>query len=279
MDIDIPGIHAEVAAAFAAYERALVTNDVATLQALFHRDPRTLRYGPAKTLLGWDAIAAFRAGRSPAGLERTLENTIITTYGRDFATASTEFRRAGRHGRQSQSWVRFPEDDWRIVAAPCERPAMTARPPLPPFDAETAARKARGAEDAWNSREPERIALAYTEDSRWRNRAEFFAGRPAIIEFLRRKWAGELDYRLIKEVWAWHADRIAVRFVYEWHDAAGQWFRSHGNENWAFDAQGLMRERHASINDVPIAETDRRFHWPASGPRPADHPGLAGLGL
>ncbi len=154
-----------------------------------------------------------------------------------------------------------------------------ARPPLPPFTAETAAQKARAAEDAWNSRDPERVSLAYTEDSRWRNRAEFFSGRPAIVAFLTRKWARELDYRLIKEVWAWQDDRIAVRFVYEWRDDSGQWFRSHGNENWEFDGEGLMRARHASINDVPITEAARKFHWPAPGPRPADHPGLTALGL
>ena len=156
---------------------------------------------------------------------------------------------------------------------------MTARPPFPPFTAETAAQKARAAEDGWNGRDPDRVALAYTEDSRWRNRAEFFSGREAIAEFLRRKWARELDYRLIKEVWAFAGNRIAVRFVYEWRDDSGAWYRSHGNENWAFDAQGLMAERHASINDVPIREADRLFRWPAPGPRPADHPGLTELGL
>ncbi len=156
---------------------------------------------------------------------------------------------------------------------------MAPRPPFPPFTAETAAQKARAAEDAWNSRDPERVSLAYTEDSRWRNRAEFFQGRAAIVEFLRRKWAKEIDYRLIKEVWAWQDDRIAVRFVYEWRDDSGNWFRSHGNENWEFDAEGLMRARHASINDVPIAEAERKFRWPAPGPRPTDHPGLTALGL
>jgi len=156
---------------------------------------------------------------------------------------------------------------------------MTSRPPLPPYTAETAAQKARAAEDAWNSRDPERVALAYTEDSRWRNRAEFFSGRAAIVEFLRRKWARELDYRLIKEVWAWQGNRIAFRFVYEWRDDSGHCFRSHGNENWEFDEQGLMRQRHASINDVPITEAGRLFRWPAPGPRPAGHPGLTELGL
>jgi nuclear transport factor 2 (NTF2) superfamily protein len=150
--------------------------------------------------------------------------------------------------------------------------------PVPPFTAETAAQKARFAEDAWNSRDPERVALAYTEDSRWRNRAEFVTGRGEIIAFLRRKWARELDYRLIKEVWAFTGDRIAVRFAYEWRDDSGHWFRSYGNENWEFEASGLMRRRHASINDVPIAESERKFHWPL-GRRPDDHPGLSALGL
>jgi nuclear transport factor 2 (NTF2) superfamily protein len=134
------------------------------------------------------------------------------------------------------------------------------------------------AEDAWNSRDPARVALAYTEDSRWRNRAEFPVGRAQIVEFLTRKWARELDYRLIKELWAWAGDRIAVRFAYEWRDDSGQWFRSYGNENWEFDENGLMRRRFASINDLPIASAERRYHWPL-GPRPADHPGLSELGL
>lgn len=159
-----------------------------------------------------------------------------------------------------------------------DAPATTGRPPFPPFTAETAARKARLAEDAWNSRDPVRVSLAYTEDSRWRNRAEFLQGRPAIVEFLSRKWARELDYRLIKEVWAFHDNRIAVRFQYEWHDDSGAWYRSYGNEQWEFDEVGLMRRREASINDVPIRESDRKFHWPA-GPRPADHPGLTELGM
>ncbi len=152
------------------------------------------------------------------------------------------------------------------------------RPPLPPFTVETAVQKVRMAEDAWNTRDAERVALAYTEDSRWRNRAEFFQGRPAIIQFLQRKWAKELDYRLIKQLWAVTGDRIAVRFQYEWHDDSGNWYRAHGNEQWEFNAHGLMRRREASINDVPIREADRLFHWPL-GPRPADHPGLNELGL
>ena len=157
---------------------------------------------------------------------------------------------------------------------------MTAetRPPLPPFTAETAAIKARAAEDAWNTHDPARVAMAYTAESQWRNRAEFFTGRDAIRAFLERKWARELEYRLIKEVWAFHDNRIAVRFVYEWHDAAGNWFRSYGNEQWEFAPNGLMQRRQASINDLPITAAERRFHWPL-GPRPKDHPGLTELGL
>ncbi|HUI61647.1 MAG TPA: nuclear transport factor 2 family protein [Steroidobacteraceae bacterium] len=152
------------------------------------------------------------------------------------------------------------------------------RPPLPPFTAETAARKARMAEDAWNSRDPHAVSLAYTEDSRWRNRAEFLHGRAGIVAFLQRKWARELDYRLIKEVWAFAGNRIAVRFAYEWHDDSGQYYRSYGNENWEFDEEGLMRVRIASINDLPISQSERKYHWPL-GRRPEDHPGLSALGL
>jgi nuclear transport factor 2 (NTF2) superfamily protein len=147
----------------------------------------------------------------------------------------------------------------------------------PPFTADTAARKVRLAESAWNSRDPERVSLAYSEDSRWRNRSEFFSGRAAIVEFLQRKWHKERDYRLIKELWAFTEDHIAVRFQYEWHDQAGAWWRSYGNELWEFDAEGLMRRRHASINDVGITEAQRRFRWPAPGSRPDDHPGLTEL--
>ncbi len=153
-----------------------------------------------------------------------------------------------------------------------------SRPPLPPFTFESAEQKARRAEDAWNNRDPERVSLAYTEDSRWRNRAEFLQGRDDIVAFLRRKWARELDYRLIKELWAFHGNRIAVRFAYEWHDDGGDWFRSYGNENWEFDEQGLMAVRIASINDLQIEQKDRKFHWPL-GTRPIDHPGLSDLGL
>ena len=157
------------------------------------------------------------------------------------------------------------------------------RPPLPPFDATTAAIKARKAEDAWNNKNPEAISKAYSIDSQWRNRHEIFSGRQAIIEFLQRKWQTEHDYRLIKEVWAWQADRIAVRFAYEWHNGQQlnnqqQWFRSYGNENWQFDENGLMCQRHASINDLAITESQRLFRW-KSGPRPDDHPGLTDLGL
>ena len=155
---------------------------------------------------------------------------------------------------------------------------MADRPPLPPFTRDSAIQKVRMAEDAWNSRDPARVSLAYTEDSRWRNRAEFPTGRAAIVEFLERKWARELDYRLIKELWAFEDNRIAVRFAYEWHDDSGQWHRSYGNENWEFDAHGLMRLRFASINDLPITAQNRKFFWP-SGPRPADYPGLSALGL
>lgn len=153
-----------------------------------------------------------------------------------------------------------------------------SRPPLPPFTRETAIQKVRLAEDGWNSRDPLRVSLVYTEDSQWRNRAEFPRGRAQIVEFLTRKWAKEHDYRLIKELWAYTDNRIAVRFAYEWHDDAGNWFRSYGNENWEFDERGLMQRRYASINDLPIREEDRLFRWP-SGRRPDDHPGLSELGL
>ena len=154
----------------------------------------------------------------------------------------------------------------------------TPHQPFPPFDADSAAKKVRGAEDGWNSRNPEKVSLVYTVDSVWRNRSEFMTGREAIIQFLTRKWNKELDYRLIKELWAFHGNRIAVRFAYEWHDDSGNWFRSYGNENWEFNEQGLMRRRIASINDLPIAESDRKYHWPL-GRRPDNHPGLSELGL
>ena len=155
---------------------------------------------------------------------------------------------------------------------------MESRSPLPPFTFETAVQKVRAAEDGWNSRDPQRVALAYTPQSTWRNRAEFVTGRPEIVGLLSRKWARELDYRLIKEIWAFSTNRIAVRFAYEWHDDSGSWFRSYGNENWEFDDNGLMAVRHASINDLPIKAEDRKFHWPL-GRRPDDHPGLSALGL
>lgn len=153
-----------------------------------------------------------------------------------------------------------------------------ARPPLPPFDMGSAIKKVRLAEDAWNSRDPQRVALAYTVDSFWRNRAEFVQGREAIVQFLTRKWQRENDYRLIKELWSYHSNRIAVRFAYEWHDAQGNWFRSFGNENWEFDPQGLMQLRFACINDLPIKASERLFHWP-QGRRPDEHPSLSDLGL
>ena len=156
--------------------------------------------------------------------------------------------------------------------------SIEPRPPLPPFTQETAMQKVRMAEDGWNSRDPQRVALVYTPDSRWRNRAEFIHGRDEIVAFLARKWARELDYRLIKELWAFTDHRIAVRFAYEWRDDSGHWYRSYGNENWEFADNGLMRRRHASINDLPITETERLFHWPL-GRRPDEHPGLSELGL
>lgn len=155
---------------------------------------------------------------------------------------------------------------------------VMTKPPLPPFTRETALQKVRLAEDAWNTRDPKQVSLAYTPDSQWRNRGEFPVGRDQIVRFLEHKWARELEYRLIKELWLYAEDRIAVRFAYEWHDDAGQWFRSYGNENWEFDGNGLMRRRLASINDLPIAESDRKFHWPL-GRRPDQHPGLSELDL
>jgi len=155
---------------------------------------------------------------------------------------------------------------------------IETKPPLPPFNRDSAIQKVRAAENGWNSRNPTAVSMAYTEDSKWRNRSEIFQGRAAIVDFLTGKWAVENGYRLIKELWAFSNDRIAVRFAYEWHDAEGQWYRSYGNENWEFDANGLMKARHASINDIPIQESDRLFHWP-QGHRPMDHLGLSDLGL
>jgi nuclear transport factor 2 (NTF2) superfamily protein len=155
---------------------------------------------------------------------------------------------------------------------------METKPPLPPFTPETAAQKVRMAEDAWNTRDPDRVVLVYTEDTRWRNRSEFPVGRAEVKQFLVRKWAKELDYRLIKELWACAGNRIAVRFAYEWHDDSGHWYRSYGNENWEFNEQGFMMRRFASINDLPIRESDRKFFWPL-GRRPDDHPGLSALDL
>lgn len=155
---------------------------------------------------------------------------------------------------------------------------VPSKPPVPPFTEETALVKVRAAEDAWNTCDPERVSLAYTEDSKWRNRSTFVNGREEIVRFLSGKWARELEYRLIKELWAFRGNRIAVRFAYEYHNESGQWFRAYGNENWQFDTDGLMEARHASINDLPIAESQRDFFWDRSGPRPADHPSLSDLG-
>jgi uncharacterized protein len=166
----------------------------------------------------------------------------------------------------------------KIAMADQKKPSLETRPPLPPFTRETAAQKVRLAEDAWNSRDPERVALGYTPDSRWRNRAEFISGRAEIVAFLARKWSRELEYRLIKELWAFDGNHIAVRFAYEWHDDSGNWFRSYGNENWEFDEAGLMRLRYACINDLPIKESARKYHWPL-GRRPDSHPGLSELDL
>src|SRR5271165_1281066 len=179
---------------------------------------------------------------------------------------------AGDRAADSVAWHSYARK------RPSTRDSPMNRPPLPPFTSDTAAQKARMAEDAWNTRDPARVALAYTTDSRWRNRAEFLEGREAIQAFLVRKWTRELDYRLIKEVWAFRDNRIAVRFAYEWHDDSGHWFRSYGNENWEFDEHGLMRLRIASINDLPLTENDRKYRWPL-GRRPDDHPSLSELGL
>jgi uncharacterized protein len=169
-------------------------------------------------------------------------------------------------------------NDQNKSAASAFKEAIETRPPAPPFTRETAIEKVRFAEDSWNSRNPEKVSLAYTIDSHWRNRAEFLNGREEIVAFLKRKWAAELDYRLIKELWAFTENRIAVRFAYEFHDDSGNWFRAYGNENWEFDDNGLMRARHASINNVPIEESARKYHWPL-GRRPDNHPGLSDLGL
>src|SRR3984957_1349661 len=180
-------------------------------------------------------------------------------------------------GKSGRFWVNF-SGGTPPISTSRKRKIMPPRPPLPPFSKESAIQKVRLAEDAWNSRDPEKVSLAYTLDSRWRNRAEFINGREQIVAFLTRKWNRELDYRLIKELWAFTENRIAVRFAYEWHDDSGNWFRSYGNENWEFDPDGVMQWRFASINDLPIKEADRKYRWPL-GPRPAGHPGLSDLGL
>src|SRR3954469_9730809 len=198
-----------------------------------------------------------------AGRSRVPDRQISTTRG----GCHEHVCRQGRRGSRPRSHVRSP---------PAGNPVI--RPPLPPFPADAAVEKVRLAEDAWNTRDPVRVAVAYSVDSRWRNRAEFVNGREAIEAFLARKWTRELDYRLIKELWAFDGNRIAVRFAYESHDDSGNWFRSYGNENWEFDDDGLMRRRYACINDLPIAESERLFSWPL-GRRPDDHPGLSDLGL
>jgi uncharacterized protein len=183
---------------------------------------------------------------------------------------------AARFAAGIAGWLQFPNAgySWETIMTTNVEVAKPAKVIAPPFTLETANQKVRMAEDAWNTRDPERVALAYTEDSVWRNRDTFVAGRDQIRQFLSGKWKRELDYRLAKALWAFSDNRIAVRFQYEWHDAAGQWFRSYGNELWEFDERGLMRRREASINDVRIEEQECRFHWPAPGPRPADHPGI-----
>ena len=226
-----------------------------------------------------DLRAVKLAGYDDAQIIEIVQHVALNVWTNYLNNVARDRHRLSR--RRTPARPEPQSEPPRLTAAPCLTENCRRchdRPPLPPFTAETAAQKARGAEDAWNSRDPARVALAYTEDSLWRNRSEFLTGRKAIEEFLTRKWSRELDYRLIKEVWAFHDNRIAVRFAYEWHDDSGQWFRAYGNENWEFDEHGLMRRRIASINDLPIAEADRKFHWPL-GRRPDDHPGLSALGL
>jgi uncharacterized protein len=212
----------------------------------------------------------------------------LTAAGSQAKTQSRQEKAEENKGRvRDQELAKKPSSRlkaWSHSINPNQNPVplMTApenpRLPVPPFDRDTAAQKVRLAEDAWNTRNPEKVAGAYTVGSVWRNRSEFLSGREAIIQFLTRKWAKELNYRLIKELWAFHENRIAVRFAYEWHDDSGNWFRSYGNENWEFDENGFMARRLASINDLPIREADRKYHWPL-GRRPDDHPGLSELGL
>ena len=200
-----------------------------------------------------------------------MRHGLVNTCNGKFPKPSTKKQKSSFFSSENKKFLPSAFESAKVTE-------QTARPPLPPFDSPSAAQKARLAEDAWNSRDPARVSLAYTQDSHWRNRSEFLTGRPAIVDFLQRKWAHELEYRLIKEVWAVTGDRIAVRFAYEWHDSSGNWFRSHGNEQWEFDPHGLMRRREASINDLAIREGERLFRWPL-GARPADHPGLSQLGL
>ena len=198
-------------------------------------------------------------------------------YNFDGGTSAASWKAMGASPKWSHAWHKHAPSPM-TSSTPSQPAPEASRPPLPPFTAATAAQKVRLAEDGWNGRDPQRVALAYSSDSVWRNRAEFVQGREAIVAFLERKWRRELDYRLIKELWACADRRIAVRFAYEWHDDGGHWYRSYGNENWEFNDQGLMVRRIASINDLPIQESERLYHWPL-GRRPDDHPGLSDLGL
>jgi len=271
--------------------RAVAGTDVRKAMASGRTDPRNA-YGHGE--VSWSASACGVVASPALGCgNRLFPVGNRVAEGRESAGLQNIERRGdggvpsgrsipvvhGHHARRRQDATAFRVDGSTLASGGNElTSAQQSRPPLPPFTRETAVQKARMAEDAWNSRDPERVSLAYTVDSTWRNRAEFLSGRPAIVQFLQRKWAKELDYRLIKEIWAFHEERIAVRFAYEWHDDSGSWFRSYGNENWEFDEFGLMRRRIASINDLPIKESERKYHWPL-GRRPDDHPGLSELGL
>lgn len=264
-----------------AANRAGTSNDVKADAAVRF----AVKVAQARGHVGDDDVSAVKAaGYDDAQVIEIVLHVALNTwtnYVNEVAKTDIDFPVAALRKASCQAPLRRPAG--AVPASPGlpgpthEDPAMS-RPPLPPFTAETAAQKARMAEDAWNTRDPARVALAYTVDSRWRNRSEFLEGRAAIEAFLIRKWSRELDYRLIKEVWAFRDNRIAVRFAYEWHDDSGNWFRSYGNENWEFDAYGLMRLRIASINDLPIKESERKYHWPL-GRRPDDHASLSELGL
>lgn len=221
-----------------------------------------------------DAVSASEPQAASVTTSEAAQAASATEEGRreDFTVATVQRCRFRRRGPAVRCW------DSRLVVDPWGSDVTTVAP-VPPFTRETAIQKVRAGENAWNTRDPERVALAYTPDSRWRNRSVFVRGRDQIVEFLRSKWEHELDYRLIKELWAHGENRIAVRFAYEYHDDSGQWYRAYGNENWEFDEHGLMRTRHASINDVVITEGQRLFRWDSAGSRPSDHPGLTELGL